>query len=368
VSARSRSLSLTHEALRRLFAHLDDAQAVLAAVSGGPDSIALMHLLARWNGDAGCRILVATVDHGLRPEAAAEAGWVGEQARRIGLTHQVLTWTGPKPGTGLQEAARIARYRLLTDCARQAGASHLVTAHTLDDQAETVLMRLSRGSGPAGLAGMRPVVTRSGILHVRPLLGIPKSALVELSREQGWAYVQDPSNEDDRFARVRWRRLLPALAAEGLTPERLARLAERARRVEEALDAKAREAYLRAGGSEGSGEGCAVTLRGAVLGEEPFEIAVRILGLAVARCRGEGGLEGGLPRLGRVEACAERLRQALATKTKVRSSLAGTLIRLDGEGCLCVTPEPQRHRGRYGSIRDDAAGAPHSLGKERSHA
>lgn len=361
MTADNRSPLSSSEALRRLFARLDDAKAVAAAVSGGPDSMALMHMLACWSREAGSRILVATVDHGLRPGSAGEAVQVGEQASRLGLPHEVLTWDGPKPRTGLQEAARHARYRLLTDWARKAGATHLVTGHTLDDQAETVLMRLSRGSGPAGLTGMRPEILRSGILHVRPLLHLPKASLVDLCRREGWAFVRDPSNEDDRFARVRWRRLLPALAAEGLTAERLARLAERARRTDDALSAKAQEAFSRAGGSEGDG---AVALRASVLAEEPLEIAIRLLGLALDRCRRERTVV----RLERVEACAERLRQAVGSKMKVRTSLAGTLIRLDGDGYLHLSLEPPRRRGRYGSVRDDAAGAPHSLGKERRHA
>src|SRR5690606_3498551 len=123
---------------------------------------------------------------------------------------------------------REARYRLLVQCAREAGASHLVTAHTLDDQAETILMRMARGSGLAGLAGMRAETDREGICHVRPLLEWPKASLLTLCREQGWAFVGDPSNEDARFARVRWRRIMPLLAEEGLTAERLARLGERA--------------------------------------------------------------------------------------------------------------------------------------------
>src|SRR5690606_4990568 len=118
------------------------------------------------------------------------------------------------------EAARDARYRLLIQCAREEGASHLVTAHTLDDQAETVLIRLARGSGLAGLAGMRAERDREGIRHARPLLASPKAALLDLCREQGWPFVEDPSNLDPRFARARWRRIMPLLAEEGLTAER----------------------------------------------------------------------------------------------------------------------------------------------------
>ena len=164
------------------------------------------------------------------------------------MPHRILAWTGRQAGDRLQEAAREARYRLLVGHARESGASHLVTAHTLDDQAETVLMRLSRGSGLAGLAGMRPErrPARASAMS-RPLLGWPKAAPSSTcAAAQGWPFVDDPSNADERFARVRWRKLMPLLAEEGLTAERLARLAERAARAEEALDVKAQEALARA--------------------------------------------------------------------------------------------------------------------------
>jgi tRNA(Ile)-lysidine synthase len=324
--------------------------------------MALMHLLAEWKSPNGRPpVVVATVDHGLREEARAEADLVASFAARLGLPHRLLSWIGPKPRSGIQEAAREARYRLLLDLARQEGASHLVTAHTQDDQAETVLMRLSRGSGLTGLVGMRPSVDRGGIRHVRPLLVIPKARLVALCRAQGWPFVEDPSNADPRFARARWRRLMPALAAEGLSAERLARLAERALRVEEALDLKARDALARAGLAAEAGTVC---LQGAVLAEEPFEIALRVLGLALLACRGEAEPW----RLQRLESCTERLRQALGRRERLRLTLAGTVILLDREGRIHISPEPPRRRGRYPIVREDAAGAPHSLGKGEGHA
>ncbi|QFU18016.1 tRNA lysidine(34) synthetase TilS [Microvirga thermotolerans] len=328
------------ERLDVLFASLSSARAVLAAVSGGPDSTALMHLLALWR-EAGNRppVLVATVDHGLRPEAAREAAFVAEGAARLGLPHRTLRWTGPKPGTGLQEAARDARYGLLARLAREEGATHLVTAHTLDDQAETVLMRLARGSGLTGLGGMRPERDRDGLRHVRPLLDWPKRALLDLCRREGWPYVEDPSNADERFARVRWRRLMPSLAAEGMTAERLALLARRARRAEEALEAKAAEALARARPESGEG---GLELDATPLAEEPFEIALRFFVHAL----GQAGMRIESGRLQRLEACTDRLREALAKGEGLRVSIAGALVRLDARGRLAIAPEPPRRRGR----------------------
>ena len=345
----------TDEALDRLFAPVRDAPAILVAVSGGPDSVALLHLLARWHTTGpGPALIAATVDHGLRPDAAAEAAMVARQAAELGIPHRTRTWTGPKPRSGLQEAARTQRYALLVEQARREGATHLVTAHTLDDQAETILMRLARGSGLAGLAGMRPEVDRGGIRHVRPFLAIAKAPLVELCRREGWTFVEDPSNTDDRFARARWRKLLPALAAEGLTLERLAQFAARARRAEEALESKARAALAQARSA-----GAAAGVPAAFLRDEPFEIAVRALALVLL----EGRDEIDHLRLERVETAAQRLRAALADGRPVRLSLAGRVIDLNRDGFLLVRPEPPRRRGRYRSVSDDDAVLAASLGK-----
>jgi tRNA(Ile)-lysidine synthase len=328
------------DALEDLFSPLKQANGIVAAVSGGPDSIALMHLLARWSATAPRpRILVATVDHGLRPEAAAEAAFVAREAEALGWRHRTLAWSGAKPQTGLQEAAREARYRLLIQSAREEGASHLVTAHTLDDQAETILMRLARGSGLTGLAGMKGERDRDGIRHVRPLLGCPKENLLELCRIQNWRFVNDPSNADERFARVRWRRIMPALAAEGLTAEKLARLAGRVFQAEEALDIKTQEALTLAEPDFGDGM---VVLQGKRLVEEPFEIALRMLGHALAKA----GLSLEGSRLQRLEACTARLRESVRRKETLRLTIAGALVHLDRSGRLVIRPEPPRRRGR----------------------
>ena len=141
---------------RALFADLTDVPSLVLAISGGPDSTALLLLAARWRKSlkAGPKLVAVTVDHGLRPEAKREAAAVKKLARSLGVEHRTMRWTGRKPSTGLQQAARNARYGLLAAAAKSAGARHVLTAHTMDDQAETVLIRLARGSGVSGLAAM----------------------------------------------------------------------------------------------------------------------------------------------------------------------------------------------------------------------
>ena len=150
--------------LKTLFSDLDRLPALLLAVSGGPDSTALMVLAARWRDALKVKpeLIAVTVDHGLRAEAKREAAAVARLARKLGIAHRTLRWTGAKPKTGLQQAARAARYRLLAGAARKANVAHILTAHTRDDQAETVLIRMSRGSGLAGLAAMTRISALPG--------------------------------------------------------------------------------------------------------------------------------------------------------------------------------------------------------------
>lgn len=201
------------------------------------------------------------------------------------------------------------------------------------------MMRLSRGSGLSGLAGMRRETNRQGIRHVRPLLDLPKSALLESCMAQSWGFVLDPSNADERYARVRWRKLMPLLAEEGLTAERLARLAERAAQADEALDIKAREALAR-GEPQLGGE--ALSFKAEILAGEPFEIALRVLEQALDQVG--LGLEN--KRLHRLEACMERLQRAVEAGEALSLTVAGALVRLDRSGRVSVGPEPPRRRGR----------------------
>ena len=218
-------------------APLAGESALLLAVSGGPDSVALMLLAARWpRRAAGVKITVATVDHGLRENSRDEALQVGRWAGALGFDHRLLIWDGPKPATRIQETARAARYALLCACAREiARECAVVTAHHADDQAETILFRLTRGSGVAGLSGMASASTRGGVRLLRPLLDVPKAALEAICDEAGHPFFRDPANENTRFARARLRALNATLSAQGLDRGALLRLGGRAARAESAL-------------------------------------------------------------------------------------------------------------------------------------
>lgn len=224
--------------LSDLFDPLLPSSGLALAVSGGPDSLGLLALVARWRSltaDAPPTV-VLTVDHGLRPEASAEAAFVGAMAARAGLAHETLVWDGEKPVADIQSAARAARYRLLGARARELGCDRLLVAHTVDDQAETLLMRLGRGSGLYGLAAMRPRRIADGVMLERPLLGLARARLIATLDALGWSWIDDPSNQDRHYARVRIRQLMASLAAEGLTADRLAGTAHRLRRAANVLD------------------------------------------------------------------------------------------------------------------------------------
>ncbi len=234
------------EEIGALFAPLASFPIAILAVSGGADSVALMHLASRWAQQHSRRtkLLVATVDHALRGGSRAEADWVGSQARALGLDHETLTWVGDKPSSGIQDAAREARYRLLAARARSfdpPGRVAIVTAHTEDDQAETLLMRLARGSGLDGLTAMsdgRALDDQCVLL--RPLLGVSGARLRATLRAAKLEWLEDPSNDADRFERVRLRKARAALAGVGLTNDKIALSARRLGRAQAALDAGVR--------------------------------------------------------------------------------------------------------------------------------
>ena len=291
---------------------------LLLAVSGGPDSVALMLLAAQWPGRAARRIAVATVDHGLRAGSRAEAGMVRDWAGALGFEHHCLVWGGDKPVSRIQERARTARYALLVECAVAIGARAIVTAHHADDQAETILFRLSRGSGVAGLSGMTVLAPCGPVCLARPLLEASKTELEEICREFGHPFLTDPSNAQEKFARARLRRLAPLLAAQGLDRAALTRLGRRARRATAALDhfaqATGRTACI-------DSDEAGARFRAADLRQAPEEIVLRLLAMEIARLAPAAQL-----RLERLERLGQSLIHALADDRKWRTTLAGVLI------------------------------------------
>jgi tRNA(Ile)-lysidine synthase len=346
-----------------IFADLIDQPALVLAVSGGPDSTALMWLAARWRTRLrrGPTLIAVTVDHGLRPAARHEAADVKRLARRLGIGHRTLRWTGRKPPTGLQEQARAARYRLIAAAAARAHATCVLTAHTVDDQAETILFRLARGSGLAGLAGMarvRPlahvpvkwppvrrkgrapkhdVMRATGVFLVRPLLELPKSRLIATLRAAGVAAADDPSNRDPRFARTRLRALMPALAGEGLDAPRFARLAQRARRADAAIELAVEAAAKSLSAGPWSERG-PIVFPSQGYAALPAEVALRLLGRAIAWVGDEGPVE-----LGKLEALFAALALAGAGQERLRRTLAGAVVAL-GDGRIAVERAPPRRR------------------------
>lgn len=201
------------------------------AVSGGPDSLALLRLAHAAFGD---RVRALTVDHRLRPEAADEADTVAADAAALGVPHATLRWAGPHPTANRQAAARDARYALLRDWCAANGVAWLATAHHRDDAAETLLLRLARGSGPGGLSGIRPRRDLGhGVTLLRPLLAWRRADLAAVVAAAGWAAADDPSNRDPRFDRTQARTLLATTA--WLDPARLAASAAHLADAEAAL-------------------------------------------------------------------------------------------------------------------------------------
>src|SRR3981081_64034 len=333
---------------KRLFADWRSAPAIVLAVSGGPDSIALMWLAARWRRALarGPRLIAVTIDHGLRAEAAAEAREVKRLARRHQLPHRTMRWTGAKPKTGLPAAARMARYRLLAQAARSHGATHILTAHTRDDQAETLLMRMLRGSGIAGLGAMARVTERDGVLLARPFLNVSKSQLIATLKKAKIAFADDPTNRDLHFTRPRIRAVMPVLAIAGGDTRNLARLASRLARANAAGEVlvDGAERYLALRDREASHRGFdAKTFEVKTFAAMPEEIRLRLLLRAINRFGHEGPAE-----LGKVETLLSSLDQAVTKKTarrgpKLKQTLAGAVVSLI-DGRIRIEPAPLRRR------------------------
>jgi tRNA(Ile)-lysidine synthase len=308
----------------------EHAPRLAVAVSGGADSMALLLLARDWAADRGGAVVALTVDHGLRTEAAAEAAQVGDWAAGLGIAHRLLRWTGDRPARGIEAAARAARYRLLEAACAEAGILHLLLAHHRGDQAETFLLRLARGSGLDGLAAMSAIVERPACRVLRPLLGLARARLGATLAARGQGWIEDPSNHDPAFARVRLRLGREILAREGLDERRLAATAARLGRAKAALEPALARLLARAAAPDPAGF---VRLDAGVLVAAPAELGLRALAAILTAVGGSQHP----PRGERLE----RLHKEISTGLTRGRTLAG---------CRVVP-----HRGRLLICREAAA-------------
>ena len=319
--------------LAALFAGVADAPSIGLAVSGGADSLALLLLAAHWADSLAAppRLVVYSLDHGLREEAGDEVAMVLAVARSLGLEARGLVWGGDKPVTGLQEAARQARYRLIGAEMRKDGVGVLLTAHHRQDQAETVLMRLAHGSGIEGLKGMGAMVEIEGVLVHRPLLDVEPAALAGVVAAAGLVPAADPSNHDRHYERVRWRQAMPLLAELGLDGATLAQFAARMGEADAAIMQMADLAFAEIVRLDGFGAARIALLPFGALSPA---ISTRVLGRVLNIVGGRQK-----PRaLGQVE----RLRQSIAQGSLERAStVLGCVVRLKDDA-ISVAREPGR--------------------------
>ena len=311
------------------------------AVSGGADSMALMHITQRalqlvppqLSPSDRPRLMVLTVDHDLRSGSAEDAAWVAFQAEAAGLPCRILRWEGEKPAQGIQAAARAARYRLMHEALIEEARPYdklqrlLLTAHHQEDQAETFLMRLARGSGIDGLSAMqsrallRTPPTPEGAYAARlelrrPLLDLPKSRLMATLREAGLTWREDPSNDRDDFERVRVRKALASLSDLGIDGAAIVRSAARLSRARSAILRQTAEA-VRAHVDWHDGQFGAIPV--GTFNDLPEEIAVRILKQLI----GAYGGEAPEPRLSEIEGLVDRIRATIGRAWPTRAATLG---------------------------------------------
>ncbi len=319
-------------------ATLATAPAVAVGVSGGADSMALLHMLSAWRqglGKDGPVLHAITVDHGLRDESAAEATWVQAQlANWPYVQGHILTWRPhPKPTHKIQELARQARHGLLTQFCKDHSIATLCLAHHADDQVETVLMRLAAGSGLDGLGGMRAVSaahTSSDITLFRPLLDTQHADLVSYCQSHDMQWVEDPSNQNDAYARIRLRQSQDILAREGLTPQRLGQTAKRLQRAKDALEWIV-DMWWRSYARQEAGS---IAIALVQLRQQPLDIQLRIVQRAMAALSPDRDYPA------RLEAVERLIPEFLDRSRSGGLALAGCLLQLKRrDGLLIIGPE-----------------------------
>ena len=220
----------------KLFNKYIDNKPIALAVSGGPDSTAMMQIAALSKKLKNNNVTVIVVDHGLREESKNEANIVGQNAKLLGFKFKILKWDGVKPKTRIQEIARKTRYKLMTSWCKKKGIEKLFLAHHLDDQVETFLMRLGKGSGVDGLAVMNYVTEISSLKLVRPFLEIPKTRFIKILSITNLEWISDPSNFNSDYKRSRIRKILPILSKEGINSKQIGLVIKRMRSAKDALN------------------------------------------------------------------------------------------------------------------------------------
>ena len=215
---------------------LPECTVIGVGVSGGADSLFLTVMLKEWAKEKGIKLIALTVNHNLRAEAVAEAKHVARQMKKYGIEHHILTYTGEKPTSRIEEKARNIRYTLLQNFCDKHNILCLCLAHHSDDQAETFFARLARGSGLDGLCAIHPVSKRGKLTLIRPLLTLNKTDILDTLKAKRLTWAEDPMNQDETFERVRWRKQLTTLWQTGLTKAGLLLTAKRLQRAKQALD------------------------------------------------------------------------------------------------------------------------------------
>lgn len=312
---------------------LDNQTDIAVALSGGGDSMALSYLLSRWATQHGKTLHALTVNHGLRPEAAAEARHVASLVKPWGIVHKILTWIGEKPATRIQEEARAARYRLIAAYCQKNKISTLFLAHHANDQAETILFRLAKGSGLDGLSGMSQRQDFSPQLTLlRPLLDVTHGQLLATCKAAKIDWVEDKSNVSDRYARIRLRKSMDVLETEGLSVKRILSLGARLERARSALDQVTDLAW----------EKCVIEYNSKLIVFNykdllvyPEEVVLRCIMRAIQHFRVGRAYP---PRLESMEALVTKL--CAANKLFKAATLGGCVIRVQNrKGLVTIQPE-----------------------------
>ena len=242
--------------------------------SGGADSTGLLILASRWAKRRKGRTYALTVDHGLRATSLSEAKIAQNNIRILRVPMYILPWIGPKPDTRVQESARLVRYKLLSEWCRRRGVLHLLIAHHEEDQAETLLHRLGRKTGVDGLAGISAIRENRDVRILRPCLSIPKARLERSAKNHGIRWVEDPSNQNCNFARVRLRKLLPVLREEKISSGALGTTARHLAKVRNILDDQTTQVLARAAELNDLGY---ARIQSKILKEVDRELAIRAL-------------------------------------------------------------------------------------------